>query len=143
MVTDEPRLQALYDFWDEKRAGRVMPARADFDPLELKPWMGHLSLVETLDGGNDFLFRVHGTVLAWRLVGEDLTGRRLMELPYDWKEVWREEYRRVVRTRAPYAVTRKASAMKDHVGIRKLILPLSDDGETVDMLLYGVYEHKL
>ncbi len=102
--------------------------------------MGHLSLVDVLDGGTDFFFRVHGTVLAWQLVGEDLTGRRLMQLPYEWKDIWFHEYATVVHTRKPLYLARKASNTKDFIVIGKLILPLSDDDGRVNMLLYGVYE---
>lgn len=32
-----PDIAAFYDYWDGKRRGRDMPARADIDPLEIVP----------------------------------------------------------------------------------------------------------
>src|SRR4051794_23492799 len=36
-------LRRLYADWDARRRGRKLPARADFDPLELKYILGNLS----------------------------------------------------------------------------------------------------
>ncbi len=32
-------IAGLFRLWEGKRAGRAMPARPDFDPSELKPWL--------------------------------------------------------------------------------------------------------
>ena len=39
-------LRSLHAFWDRCRAGRVMPLRRDIDVLDLRPWLGHLMLID-------------------------------------------------------------------------------------------------
>lgn len=64
----EPLLRRLADYWLSRRAGRVMPARADIDPLDI-PWaLPHLYLVDCVsdagpgaDGGRwRYRYRVAG-----------------------------------------------------------------------------------
>lgn len=53
-----PLFTDLFKLWDGKRAGRVYPARGDFDPLELRPWLGRISLLDVLPGPPmDFRYR--------------------------------------------------------------------------------------
>lgn len=140
--TIHPELAALRDFWDEKRGDRRMPARADIDVQELKRWLGHLALLDVVDGGRDFVFRVHGVDLV-ELYGVDLTGKALSEAGSAVEAVVLDEYRSVVDEKAPLFVKRHhAQPEKDFVGVSKLILPLSSDGETVDMILFGYYIDK-
>src|SRR5262249_55185257 len=53
-----PALDALYRLWDARRAGSAMPSRRDFAFEDLIPWLGHLMLVDAIDGGRDFVYRV-------------------------------------------------------------------------------------
>jgi PAS domain-containing protein len=55
--------QALVAYWDAKRLGRAMPARRDLDVLDLRPWLGRLSLYEVL-GDGDFRIRLRGTTMS-------------------------------------------------------------------------------
>src|SRR5690606_40981648 len=47
-----------------KRGDRIMPARADMDPLELRDYLGWIVIVDVLDGGSDFYYRLVGTKVA-------------------------------------------------------------------------------
>jgi hypothetical protein len=73
-----PKLKALLAVWEEKRGSHRMPSREDLPVQALKPWLGHLALLETAAGG--FRFRICGTELIPRCGGE-ATGRGLHELP--------------------------------------------------------------
>ena len=116
-----------------------MPARADIDPLDMKRWLGHLALLDVIDGGRDFVFRVHGVHLV-DLYGVDITGRALSQADSVIEAVVADEYRKVVDDKAPLFVKRHhAIPERDFVEISKLILPLSSDGATVDMVLFGTY----
>ena len=65
-VVCHPLLQRLADYWLARRAGRVMPARRDIDPLDI-PWaLSRTYVVDcqrhaTLPGGWRYRFRVAGT----------------------------------------------------------------------------------
>jgi hypothetical protein len=55
--------QALVAYWDAKRLGRAMPVRRDLDVLDLRPWLGRLSLYE-MQGDGDFRIRLRGTTMS-------------------------------------------------------------------------------
>lgn len=134
-----PKLEALHALWEAKRRGGNLPARADFDVLELAPWMGNLNLVEVIDGGRDFRYRLHGTRLV-ELLGMELTGRRLSELPHAMQETIRAEHMQAIEDRRPCWFTRsRFNRDEDHLRVAKLTLPLAADGRTIDMLLLGLY----
>jgi hypothetical protein len=57
-------LGAVQSYWDSKRRGRSMPSRADIRPDELRDWLSQLMLVDVIDGGRDFRYRLLGTKLT-------------------------------------------------------------------------------
>lgn len=46
------RMIQLVRYWDARRQGRSLPTRRDIDVLDLKPWLGQLSLHELHDDGS-------------------------------------------------------------------------------------------
>jgi len=52
--------------------------RADFDVFKLRPWLGHIIILEDLWPENDFLYRMYGTKIV-EAIGWDMTGRRLSD----------------------------------------------------------------
>src|SRR5271154_6383357 len=92
-----PSLRQLYDYWDEKRAGRAMPSRADLDPIEMRFAIGNVILVDVIEGTPlGFHIRLHGTNLSER-VRYDLTGKMLDDLPFvEFRELTRQSFTKVV-----------------------------------------------
>jgi|SRR4051794_11536253 hypothetical protein len=124
------------NYWESKLNGRRMPARRDFEPVfeipHLLPWV---ILVDVLREPLDFRYRVIGTGIAVR-AHRDHTGCRFSELSRigPGSVVW-EDRLAVVETRAPKMTT------PVYIGRDKLVrsvsgihLPVSDDGETVNMI---------
>ena len=136
---ESPRLKRLYQDWQVRRRGRRMPARADFDILDLAYMLGDLNLLDVLRDPLRFRFRVHGTNATKRL-GFDLTGRMVDDYPDPaYRDFANFHYRSIVEGRAPRRMLRDPFVTRDHI-IRweGLILPLAADGETVDMLMGGL-----
>ena len=104
--------------------------------MELRRWLGRLQLLDVLDQGADFRYRLHGTILV-DMYGRDLTGRQLSSLG-DAASVFQREYRACIRDRRPVAICNQPIPNKDHWSIDQLVLPLSGDGVLVDRLLVGV-----
>lgn len=52
--------------------------RADFDVFKLRPWLGHIIILEDLAPENDFVYRMYGTEIV-DAIGWDMTGRRLSD----------------------------------------------------------------
>ena len=134
----------LYSYWLSKRGDRAMPARADIQPGEIRALLPDVLLVDVIEGGKDFRYRLVGTELE-RHFGRGVTGRLLSELISDpYLDYMRSLYLSVVIERVP--VYSAHSFDDDRTGFAliaafkrtyRLMLPLSRDGETIDMVLCG------
>ena len=132
------QLAALAQLWSRKASGKRLPAREDFDATELRPWLGQLMLLDVVDDGRDFRYRLHGTSLV-ELFGGDLTGRSVGEFDTERRSTLMAEYRRSLETRSPQYVPSKVLAHKQHMHVAKLVLPLASDGARIDKLMVSVY----
>jgi hypothetical protein len=131
-----PKLRQLYDDWNSRRHGREFPARADFDPLELKYVLGSLSLVDVLRDPLRFRYRLHGSTMA-DLVGTDMTGRYLDEMAdRRYYEKANTTFTKVVESGAPTGGSyRRFMTDRRTWDYDVLVLPLSSDDKTIDMLI--------
>lgn len=126
--------------WERLRPEGGLPTRADFPTEALRPWMGNLMVLEVVDrqaGEPDFIYRLHGTHLT-ELWGQDLTGRRVSDLPEEDSTPLLREYREVFHSRAPLHIPGRRMVRKDYLRVEKAILPLSVKGSEVEQLLVGV-----
>lgn len=129
-------LERLHRDWDSRRRGRRMPARVDFDPIDIKYILGSLSLVDVLRDPLRFRFRVHATNVAVR-VGFDLTGKDIDAIadPH-YRRLVRDHYLAVVERRRPVVEFRdRVMTDKTCLHCEVLALPLGDDGETADRIM--------
>ncbi|HUL05736.1 MAG TPA: PAS domain-containing protein [Candidatus Acidoferrum sp.] len=139
-VVHEPKLHDLYEYWDAKRRGRAMPSRADLDPVEIPDLLANLILVDVSGSPPQFRIRLAGTDIVTRY-GAELTGKRLddIDLGSDLaqiKEQYEETALKVVPTYCRHFIeTRKRKLLR----YERLLMPLSGDGSTVNMLLGGIY----
>lgn len=90
-IIAEPRLRRLAEYWQALRAGRLMPARRDIDPLDI-PWaLPHLFLIDCVsdagpgaDGGRwRYRYRLAGEEIE--AVFRSVTGRHSL------RNVWLDE----------------------------------------------------
>jgi hypothetical protein len=135
-----PKLRQLFDYWDGKRGGRELPARADLDPVEMRFVMGNTILIDVIDGEPlQFRIRLHGTNLSEH-VRFDLTGKMLDELPQvEFRDLTRLSFTKVATTKQPLHAQRDRILDDRPRRYETIILPLSSDGEKVDMLLCGLF----
>ena len=135
-----PNLRQLYQYWSDKRGERSMPARADLDPLDMRFVIGNVILVDVIAGENlQFRIRVHGTHLSER-VRFDLTGKMLDELPHvEFRELTRRSFTKVATTKEPLHAHRDLILDNRRRNYETIILPLSSDGDRVDMILCALF----
>ena len=136
-----PATAAFFRYWDAKRRDRAMPSRADIDPLEMKPWLAGMALIDvkhTPDGPAPYelRYRLVGT-RPTALRGRDVTGMRV-EIGYFGADLVAalENYRLVITGKTHvYDWDRTPSTDGFSREAETLLLPLSSDGEVVDMVL--------
>ena len=135
LPADDRILQGLMTYWQTACGARPMPAKADIDPIRLGArLLPHLLLLEVVDGGARFRYRLCGSANT-EAAGMDLTGRHVDELnPHpDYIDYMVGLYRRAQETARPvYSASRYLALATNTVrNTRRLICPLSDDGQTV------------
>jgi hypothetical protein len=133
-------MRRLFDVWRDAAlgVGRSMPSRSDIDILQLTTYIGELSLLEVVDNGADFRYRVLSGGAA-KLLGRDYTGMLLSETAVhrdkDRVERLMHRYRRVVSIKVPWYARTPAVPEMPVLYTERLVLPLSDDGIMVNMIL--------
>jgi len=137
-------LRVMFDYWRSKRAGRRMPARSDLDPSEIKALLPNMILVDVVydaAGNVDLVYRLAGTREV-EVRGEDPTGKRVADAFCGPSlENVLGCYLSVVEGRQPFVdddyFVRDGDDFADEANI---FLPLSNDGERINMILvYTAY----
>jgi hypothetical protein len=125
----------FYEYWLRKGAGRAMPARADIDPLDIPQLLANVFLIDVVPGTpRRFRFRLVGTRIT-ELEGE-MTTRFLDEfVPGAAGTAMARHYEDTVEGRIYLRHETLHWRKRDYINYDVLLLPLSSDGRTVDMLL--------
>ena len=122
-------------YWQEKCAGRRMPSRSDIDPSEIKQYLPHITLVDVVDDERRYVYRLVGTKEV-ELRGYDPTGRSVTDAFFAVSaENAVQNYDMARNMRAPFYVADPFQAVDRFIGEEDLFLPLSNDGETVNMIM--------
>lgn len=132
----DERLKQLYRYWDGKRGGRQMPGRSDIDPVDLAYCLGYLCLIEVEPGEPPrFRFRVDGSNCAL-MSGIEMTGRYVDDIPpSEYRTVMETAYREIYRTKLPHFYADDEVWDGRRYQTEGLLLPLSSDNKTVNMMI--------
>lgn len=140
----DPRLARFYAYWRGARHGKEMPARSDIDPLDIPSGLlPNLFLVEVVDGGRRFKFRLVGSE-STLAAGRSLTGLHVDEVNPNraYGEYVSNLYRRAISRRRPViSVSNFGLPSQEHRVTQRIMCPLSPDGEHVTMIVcYQVFD---
>lgn len=134
-----PNLARFLALWDNRRAGRAMPARRDFTLDDLWPWMGYLHLVELEAGGADGRYRVFATASTERF-RQEMTGRLISQYqPPEMAGRALEDHRAVVAAKAPVTRTLHDVLGGTMMHWTRLAVPLGDDGQQMDRYFVALH----
>jgi hypothetical protein len=137
-----PELKTLYAYWSETAGERLMPSRSALDPLiDIPSITSNIWLVDVQGNPLSFHFRLLGSQVVDHY-GSDFTGKHLDEMDFGGSgTAIRGEYEETVASRQPtYARHLIEVAQTQRILMyERLLLPLSDDGKTVNMLLGAGY----
>ena len=127
-----PHQFELYNYWLKLKQGSNLPARSDIDIIKLKHMLPSLMLFDYESDSEALIFRLIGTACV-AIYGEK-TGKDIgsfQELSNGEKRLLWSVY-----NKKPYYGVKKLSNIdKDYLHNSFIVLPLSDDGETVNKLL--------
>jgi hypothetical protein len=133
-----PSLYSLLRFWSDTAGGNTVPSRDRLDAFTLRPWLGHISIYEALDGGNDFRIRLEGTAIV-AITGEDWTGKRASDVDTKYGSHIADFMREIAHTRKPMVHTMRVFQNEVEF-ITRLLLPVrSRAGGPVDQVFLVIY----
>ena len=130
----------VFDYWQAMRGDRRLPSRADLNPAALKKHLPTIMLLNVVDA-DTFSVRLAGTGIR-DVLDEEITGKFLSDIDYgEHGAYWQAAHHRVVTERRPaQGVAPVTWRSKGNLFVFWLRMPLSADGEQVDMILgYDVY----
>jgi len=132
---DDPRLVAVYRYWDGLRGGRFAPGYSEVDPVDIPKLLRYLLVtdVETTAEGRRYRYRLCGTEVEQHF-GIAMRGRYVDVLMQGGYRAYIEGlYDRLVEQRCPvYSVSSYEERLMQ---TKRLMLPLSSDGRQVDKVL--------
>ena len=133
------QLRFLVRYWSDLAGARAMPRAQEIDALEMRPALGYINLLDVIENGEDFRYRVFGSIIA-AVAGYDMTGRTVSALkvaPY-MAEFALATCRAVVLRGQPLLTEhRPPPSAVPTVAWHGLILPLAGDEGAVTRLLIG------
>jgi hypothetical protein len=135
-----PSLQSLFAYWTLKRGSRLLPSRADINPAEIKSLWPDVMLYNVEKPGGPYIVRLMGENVV-NFMGRNRTGLSVIEgKPDEAAAAMNYVLAQVVETRSPRFRTGNAfwQREKSYRNFESCFLPLSADGETVDMILGGI-----
>jgi len=137
MKRAQGKLQELLHLWQARREGRAMPARGDLPVTALRPWLGHLALIDLT--GDVPYFRLCGTALHTRFGGE-MTGQPLDAIEdFSGRSVLRDIIEKVRESKAPAHATYALPQPGGIITFHEICVPLAHDGEQPDTVLFASY----
>jgi hypothetical protein len=133
-VPHNPKLLDFYALWRAKCRGDALPARSDFTVDDLRPFIGRIAILDVIDGGQDFRFRLYGTQIAEEYQGE-MTGKSVGAFRGNFFTAIVPGYRRTVATRQPHYDVPEIDDDRMYYKWERLVVPLASDGKTIDMIM--------
>jgi hypothetical protein len=130
----------MWRYWEEKRAERRMPRRADIDPIEMVRYLPNLMIVDVVPDERRYVYRLVGTREV-EARGRDPTGKPVGDAFIgSSRENVLAHYDQVVSSCRPLVDTATVTRTDGRVDETHVIfLPLSEDGVSVSQIL--VYTH--
>ncbi len=140
--SSKPAIAFLKDYWDARRGARAMPSRADINPTEMKQYIRAIVLVDALPDYADFRYRMIGGDVTEHMLG-DATGKTVREAMARYGKEQGDgavaAYAHMAQNRLIMRLHGSAAWLNHpHLDFDTIHLPLSDDGEHVNMIISAV-----
>lgn len=131
-------LRALLDYWSTLCRAEALPRAELIDPLAMRRALGYVMLVDVVENGRDFRYRLFGSAIA-AVSGFDMTGRLLSEhraSPYI-REFSMALYRAAMQRRQAVFSQYAPAGTKVTAEWHRVTLPLTDASAAIIRMLAG------
>jgi hypothetical protein len=132
----DARLAQLLDHWRSLAGNGDLPPSAAIDPSALVFILGWLMIIDPLEGGADFAYRLYGSSIA-EVTGRDLTGCKVSDSFPDFAAFTSEIYRSAMQSRRPVLTRHTPHRRMSISRWERLILPFAGSDGSVQRFLVG------
>lgn len=134
----EAPLKVLFRWWRAQRVAGGIPSVDAVDPLALKEALGYLMILDVLEDGWDFRYRLYGSEIAQH-AKRDYTGQRTSELKVvsPIPTFYIACYRAVLVRPEPLLTRNQPPTDVATTTWTRLVLPLTDGGGRIARFLVG------
>jgi hypothetical protein len=136
----DPRLLRLLRYWESKCCGAEAPPVAAIDPVEFRFILGWLMIMEPLDGGANFRYRLYGSHIA-DAFGRDLTDCRIGDSFPAVASFVIGVYQQILRRKRPILTRHTPPAIIPIQRWERLVLPFLGPDGNVTRILVGAIAH--
>lgn len=132
------KLRRLYDYWRSLCQESAYPSRRDIDPVDIPDLLPNIFLLDVIGDAQDFVFRLAGTLVE-DAFSMPLRGKSIADIQRAaGTPIPVAQHVEVARGGGPrYREGEMLVAGRDHWKTHRLLLPLSSDGQRVDVLMGG------
>jgi len=130
------QLPFLLRYWQSLRDANGCVAPGQIDPFALKPVLGHVLLIDVLEDGADFRYRLYGSEVA-RVAGFDMTGKRTSEMATGplASGFYLAGYRALLVRRQPLFTWHEMPMQITINSWERIVLPLTDESGRIARLI--------
>jgi hypothetical protein len=134
----EAPLKVLHGWWKRQRPRGAIPSIDAVDPAALRDALGYLMILDVLDNGWDYRYRLYGTEIAKR-AKRDYTGLRTSELKVvsPIPTFYIACYRAVLVRPQPLMTRNQAPSDVATTSWTRLVLPLRGPEDSIARFLVG------
>ncbi|HET6223971.1 MAG TPA: PAS domain-containing protein [Dongiaceae bacterium] len=131
---ENEELRRFFDYWQSKMTADRLPGRADIEPTEIPQLLPNIFLIDVVAGTPPrFCFRLVGTRIVE--MEFEMTGRFLDEMvPQVYDTAMGRHYLDAIEGKIYLRRTDLRWRQREHIDYDVLLLPLADDGMTVNRL---------
>lgn len=135
-----PILQFLHTYWSGMPRVGDLPDLTRVDPVEMRPALGYILLLDVLPSGDDFVYRLYGSGIAG-VAGQDWTGWSVAAMCEKTKlrfgPYYRAIYRASLLSRRPVYSEHFSPSFLTARSWQRIVLPLVDGAGVVSRFLVG------
>ena len=136
-ATDQWQVRGILDYWLSIHPKDRLPSRQDMDPISIPKLLPYIVMTDVESDPFRLKFRLLGTVIS-NAFAKNLTGLYFEEAFENYQDSEGYQQRKLVaETKEPLHFFGKGKLRYnlDFTSIEWVLLPLSDDGENVDIIL--------
>jgi hypothetical protein len=135
-------LRRLLAYWEAQRGARAFPRREDIEPIDLRFMLDRIALTEVHDAAGEaprrYRLRLVGS-FWYRLIGRELTGKWTDELEHaNQRRITEAFYEKLIAGRRPRFTRRDVIVDDQLLHYEIMLLPLSQDGSRISMIMTGI-----